>query len=97
MQTLSSQGKFCGPAASASIVCKVLAEAAEVTNTFDVLPQRLPAARWSPSSGGLHVADFLLGLILSVLVGGAAFFLLRSNASWSLSRRQKANAIEVLP
>ena len=43
------------------------------------------------------MADFLLGLILSVLVGGAAFFLLRSNASWSLSRRKKADAVEVLP
>ena len=41
------------------------------------------------------MADFLLGLILSVFVGGAAFFLLRSNASWSMSRRQKANAVEV--
>ena len=51
--------------------------------------------RYPTQSRGLHVADFLLGLILSILVGGAAFFLLRSNAGMRFSLRQKADAVEV--
>ena len=43
------------------------------------------------------MGDFLLGLLLSVFIGGAVFFLLRSNAFRRFSRHQKAAAVEVSP
>ena len=56
------------------------------------------ACRAFPSvSNGLHLGDVLLGLLLSILIGGAAFFILRSNAFRRMSRHRRAAAVEVGP
>lgn len=43
------------------------------------------------------MGDFLLGLLISVLLGAAAFFILRSNAFRRFTRHQKAAAVEACP
>ena len=109
MQLRGKQGlcSCCQQSTCLYTVLHAMQTCSEPTRSLQLLPTQpslvysgscWPCSGLFPSaSNGIHVGDFLLGLVLSVLIGGVAFFILRSNAFRRFSRHQKAAAVDVSP